>query len=125
MVRMTRFYDDPTLEELLGDSMTQAIMKADRVDRRKLERERLVALRQGRHGGVGLRHPATGITLGQIYKAVESESGVFAMRSQVHERCMVACAMKRRLGPSFNAANDAVEQALSRTSLAELVRGVG
>jgi DNA-binding IscR family transcriptional regulator len=90
-----------------------------------LEREGLVALRQGRHGGVGLRHPASGITLGQIYKAVESESGVFAMRSQVHERCMVACAMKRRLGPIFNAANDAVEQALSRTSLAELVRGVG
>ena len=41
----------------------------------------LVALRQGHHGGVGLRRPASGITLGPIYKAVESESGVFAMRS--------------------------------------------
>src|SRR6266852_2684321 len=61
-----------------------------------LEREGLVALRQGRHGGVGLRHPASGITLDQIYQAVESESGVLAMRSRVHERCMVACAMKRR-----------------------------
>jgi hypothetical protein len=76
-------------------------------------------------GGVSLRHPASGITLGQIYKAVESESRVFAMRSQVHEGCVVACAMKRRLGPIFNAANDAVEQALSKTSLAELVRGIG
>jgi len=85
----------------------------------------VVARQQGRHGGVGLRRPASGITLGQIYKAVESESGVFAMRSQVHERCMVACAMKRRLRPIFDGANDAVEQALSRTSLAELVRGVG
>ena len=91
-----------------------------------LEREGLVALRQGRQGGVGLRHPASRITLGQIYKAVESESGVFAMRSQVHEGWpWWACAMKRRLGPIFNAANDAVEQALSKTSLAELVRGVG
>src|SRR5215813_3710063 len=90
-----------------------------------LEREGLVALRQGRHGGVSLRHPASCITLGQIYKAVESESGVFAMRGQVHERCVVACAMKRRLGPIFNAANDAVEQALSKSSLAELVRGIG
>ena len=90
-----------------------------------LEREGLVALRQGRHGGVSLRHPASGITLGQIYKAVESESGVFAMRSQVHEGCVVACAMKRRLGPIFNAANAAVVQALGKTSLAELVRGVG
>ena len=89
-----------------------------------LEREGLVAVCQGRQGGVGLRHPASGITLGQIYKAIESESGVFAMRSQVHERCVVACAMKRRLGPIFNAANDAVEQAFSKTSLAELVRGI-
>jgi Rrf2 family protein len=89
-----------------------------------LEQEGLVALRQGRQGGVGLRRPASRITLGQIYKAVESETGVFAMRSQVHEGCVVACAMKRRLGPIFNAANDAVEQALSKTSLAELVRGV-
>jgi DNA-binding IscR family transcriptional regulator len=85
-----------------------------------------VALRQGRHGGVGLRHPAFGITLGQIYKAVESESGIFAMRSQVHEGWpWWACAMKRRLGPIFNAANDAVEQALSKTSLSDLVGGVG
>ena len=29
-----------------------------------------------------------------------------------------------RLGPIFNAASDAVEQALSKTSLAELVRGI-
>jgi Rrf2 family protein len=90
-----------------------------------LEREGLVALHQGRHGGVGLRRPASGITLGQIYKALESESGVFAMRSQVREGCVVARAMKRRLGPIFNAANDAIEQALSKTSLAEVVRGVG
>jgi hypothetical protein len=38
---------------------------------------------------------------------------------------MVTCAMKRRLGPIFNAANDAVEQALSKTSLVEAVLGVG
>jgi len=56
---------------------------------------------------------------------LESESGGVAMRSQVHEGCVVPCAMKRRLGPIFNAANDAVEQPLSKTSLAELVRGIG
>ena len=89
-----------------------------------LEQEGLVVLRQGRHGGVGLEHPASRITLCQIYKAVETESGVFAMRTHVHDRCVVASAMKRRLRPIFSAANDAVEQALSETSLAELVRGV-
>src|SRR5215813_3645339 len=54
-----------------------------------LEREGLVALRQGRHGGVSLRRSPSAIALGQIYKAVESESGVFAMRSQVQEGCEV------------------------------------
>jgi len=34
---MTRFHDDPTLDELLGDPITQAIMQADRVDPSKLE----------------------------------------------------------------------------------------
>ena len=56
---------------------------------------------------------------------LESESGVVAVRSQVHEGCVVACAMKRRLGPIFNAANDGGGQALSNTGLAELVRRIG
>src|SRR4030095_13523429 len=89
-----------------------------------LEREGLVALRQGRHGGVDLRLPASRITLGQIYKAVESESGIFSMRSQVNEGGAVACAMKRGLGPIFDAANDAVEQALGKTRLSDLLRRV-
>jgi hypothetical protein len=37
MPHMTRFHDDPTLDELLGDPITQAIMHADRVDPPKLE----------------------------------------------------------------------------------------
>ena len=53
------------------------------------------------------------------------ERGVVAMGSQVHEGCGVACAMKRRLGPIFNAANDVGEQALSKTRLAALVRAGG
>jgi Rrf2 family protein len=116
--------DEGTTSEAIAKSL-----KTNPVVVRKLlkllERQGLVALRQGRHGGVGLTHPASRITLGQIYKAVESERGVFAMRGQVHDGCRVAGAMKRRLGPIFNATNDAVEQALSKTTLAELVRGIG
>jgi hypothetical protein len=32
MVRMTKAHDEPTIDELLGDPMTQALMHADRVD---------------------------------------------------------------------------------------------
>jgi hypothetical protein len=34
---MTRSYDDPTIDDLLGDPMTRAIMKADGVDPSALE----------------------------------------------------------------------------------------
>jgi hypothetical protein len=37
MVPTTRVYDDPTLCELLTDPLTQAVMKADRVDPAKLK----------------------------------------------------------------------------------------
>jgi len=115
--------DDGTASEAIAKSLQTNPVVVRKI-LKLLEREGLVVLRQGRHGGVTLRHPPSRITLGQIYKAVESENGGFAMRSRVHDRCAVACAMKRRLGPIFNAANDAVEQAFSKTSLAELVRGI-
>src|SRR5258707_4637306 len=115
--------DEGTTSEAIAKSLKTNPVVVRKI-LRLLDREGLVALRQGRHGGVGLRLQASGMTLGQIYKAVESESGVFAMRGQVHERCAVACAMKRRLGPIFNSANRAVEPALSKTRLAELIRGV-
>ena len=115
--------DEGTTSEAIAKSLKTNPVVVRKI-LRLLDREGLVALRQGRHGGVGLRLRASGITLGQIYKAVESESGVFAMRGQVHDGCAVACAMKRRLRPIFNAANNAVEQALSKTSLAELIRGI-
>jgi NADP-dependent 3-hydroxy acid dehydrogenase YdfG len=67
----------------------------------------------------------TGATGGTGRSATQALIKQGAMRSQVHEGCVAACAMKRRLGPIFNAANDAVEQALSKTSLAELVRDIG
>jgi hypothetical protein len=37
MAPTTRVYDDPTLCELLSDPLTQAVMKADRVDPAKLK----------------------------------------------------------------------------------------
>src|SRR5215813_8412948 len=68
--------DEGTTSEAIAKSL-----KTNPVVVRKLlkllEGEGLVALRQGRYGGVGLQRPASSITLGQIYRAVESESGVF------------------------------------------------
>ncbi|MET7729588.1 RrF2 family transcriptional regulator [Streptomyces mirabilis] len=116
--------DEGTTSEAIAKSLQTNPVTVRKI-LKLLEAEQLVVLRQGRHGGVSLHHPASAITLGHIYKAVESENGLFAKRSQVHEGCVVACAMTRELGPIFDSANDAVEQALSTTSLAQLVPGRG
>jgi len=76
--------DEGTTSEAIAKSLKTNPVVVRKI-LRLLDREGLVALRQGRNGGVGLRLPASGITLGQIYKAVESESGVFAMRGQMHK----------------------------------------
>jgi len=116
--------DEGTTSEAIAESLQTNPVVVRKILKR-LEREGLVGLRQGRHGGVGLRRPASGITLTQICMSLESESGVFAMRRQRREGYVVARTMKRRLGPIFNAANDAIEQALSKTSLAEVIHGGG
>jgi hypothetical protein len=53
MVRMTKVHDEPTLDELLGDPMTQALMHADRVDPRALAAVLRSVAREiaGRSGG--------------------------------------------------------------------------
>jgi hypothetical protein len=50
---MTKLHDDPTLDELLGDPMTQAIARADRVDPAELEAMLRSLAREigGRSGG--------------------------------------------------------------------------
>src|SRR4029077_3485382 len=88
--------DEGTTSEAIAKSLKTNPVVGRKI-LRLLDREGLVALRQGRHGGVGLRLPASDITLRQIYKAVESESGVFAMRGQVHDGCGGAGGLKRGL----------------------------
>jgi hypothetical protein len=55
---MIQFHDDPTLEELLRDPITQAIMAADRVDPRRLE-----AMLQFMAGAIGSRSGASAAAL--------------------------------------------------------------
>ncbi|HEX4330159.1 MAG TPA: Rrf2 family transcriptional regulator [Burkholderiales bacterium] len=89
-----------------------------------LEGEGLVELRQGKNGGVVLARDPADITLGQIYKAVEREEGVLSMRSQVSPRCPVARGMRSLLPAVFGSANEAVQDSLSRTTVAGLLSAI-
>jgi Rrf2 family protein len=89
-----------------------------------MEHAGLVEIRPGKDGGVQLTRDPGQITLDQIYRAVESETGVFALRQGGNPKCPVDSRMKHLLAPIFGATNDAVEKTLSQTTLASLVKEI-
>jgi Rrf2 family protein len=91
---------------------------------KSLERQGLVEVRQGRYGGVTLKRSPEDITLQDIYRAIEPEDGVFALRASGNPRCPVNLAMKDLLSPVFSAADAAVDDVLRQTRLASLVEQI-
>ena len=91
---------------------------------KSMEQRGLVQIRPGKDGGVQLARAPNKITLDEIYKAVESETAVFALRPEVNLNCPVGSRMQGLLGPVFEAADDAVEKTLRRTTLGSLVREI-
>jgi len=91
---------------------------------KSLQNEGLVVMRQGRNGGVSLSRALEEITLGDIYRAVEGEGGVFALREAVNLRCVVARCMGDSLTTVFRSVDDAVQQTFQQTTLATLLPAV-
>jgi Rrf2 family protein len=91
---------------------------------KSMEQQGLVAIRPGKDGGVQLGRAPNQITLDQIYKAVEGEAAVFALRPRGNASCAVGSRMKGLLTPVFEAANNAVEQTLRQTTLGSLVKEI-
>ena len=89
-----------------------------------MEQQGLVEIRPGKDGGVQLRREPDQITLDQIYKAVEAEAGVFALRPRGNPKCPVDSRMKDLLGPIFGATDIAVETTLNQTTLGSLVNAI-
>ncbi len=89
-----------------------------------LANQGLVELRRGRLGGVHLARSPDEIDLGQIYRAIDRQSGALLMRDAFNPRCIVARTMLTSLPPLFDAANDAVARSLAQTSLRALLEDV-
>jgi DNA-binding IscR family transcriptional regulator len=110
---------DTTSEILAGSLRTNPVVVRRIV--KALERQGLVEVRPGRHGGVALAKSPADITLEDIYKAVEPGGALFALRERGSPRCPVHLAMKELLPPLFGAADAAVDKVLRQTKLATLV----
>jgi Rrf2 family protein len=89
-----------------------------------MEHAGLVEIRPGKDGGVQFRRDPDAITLDEIYRAVEGDTDVFALRQGGNPKCPVNARMKDLLSPILAAANNAVEATLKRTTLGSLVRAI-
>lgn len=92
---------------------------------KSLERQGLVEVRPGKDGGVQLARTPDQITLLDIHRAVDTDSGVFALRPGRNRNCPVDSSMRELLTPVFGAADSAVESTLSRTTLGGLLDDIG
>jgi len=109
--------------ELLARSLNTNPVVVRRV-LKTLENHGLVKVRPGRHGGVELLRSPAEITLEDVYKAVEPDGALFALRERGNPRCPVNVAMTRTLPPLFGAADAAVDNVLRRTKLATLIEKI-
>ena len=114
----------PTNSEVIARSLRTNPVVVRRLVK-DMERAGLVLVRPGKDGGVQLARAPGRITLDEIYKAVEGEGGVFALRAGGNPNCPVNVRMEDLLTPVFGAADMAVERTLRRTTLGSLVRAIG
>lgn len=111
---------DGTTSEIVSSSLRTNPVVVRRL-LKSMEKQGLVELRPGKDGGVHLAVAPDRITLEQIYRAVENETVVFALRPGGNPNCPVDSKMKGLLAPIFGATDEAVEQTLRQTTLGNLV----
>lgn len=90
----------------------------------ELEKAKLVRATAGRCGGFELDRNAEGITLADIYQAVEDETMFRMHKTDPNSKCPVACQMGKILGAPLRAAESALSSSLARTTLRDVAEAV-
>ena len=86
-----------------------------------LRAARLVTSQSGAQGGSRLARTPARITLGDIYRAVEGGDLFRLHRRKPSRRCMVGANIEEVMGGVLRETNAAIERALSRTTLADIL----
>lgn len=89
-----------------------------------LRRSKLVRSQGGPGGGWQLALPAEGITLRDVYRAVESGALFPLHASDPNPRCPVGRTIRSVLGLRYDEARLALERDLERTTIADLLKEV-
>jgi Rrf2 family protein len=114
---------DTTTSEVVSRSLRTHPVVVRRLLKR-MQQHGLVSVRPGKDGGVQLARAPAQITLDQVYRAIEDEMSVFALRPQGNPNCPVDKRMPALLGPVFAATDSAVIATLRETSLASVIDAI-
>ena len=87
----------------------------------KLSRAGLVETATGKNGACWLARPPRAISLLEIYRAVEAPKAFAIHQYPVEKRCPVSCHIKAALGRVLDETQQALEQRLSRITLAQVI----
>ena len=86
-----------------------------------LQRASLVVTAKGAHGGVKLALPPERISLSAVYRAIEPGASFSQHRQEPNQRCPVGRKIAQVLDEVFASAQFALEDALARRTLAEVL----
>jgi len=86
-----------------------------------LNRAGLVQTQKGPHGGARLAHSPDKITLGDVYRAVETAEPLNRPRARPNPKCPVGAQMETVLNGIFSSAQTALERELNQTTLSAFV----
>jgi Rrf2 family protein len=114
---------DATTSEVISRSLQTNPVVVRRL-LKDLQRAGLVAIRPGKDGGVQLLRDPNDITLAQIHQAVEPDPELFALRAEDNMNCAVGSRMRGLLAPIFTAADTAVKQTLTQSTLGLIIRQI-
>ncbi len=90
----------------------------------ELEKAKLVRAVAGRSGGFELGRNADGITLADVYQAIEDDA-VFRMhKTNPNSECPIAAQMKSILLSPFRAAECALSSSLAKTTLQDVAEAI-
>jgi Rrf2 family protein len=112
-------------EFLTSDQVAASVNTNPVVIRRSLgdlRRAGLVAVRHGAGAGWSLARAPGGITLLDVYEAVEQEPLFSMHRTEPNLECPVGLGIRPALGPVYHGVERALRHELRRTSIADVLR---
>ena len=90
----------------------------------KLQEAGLVTSRAGRNGGTLLARPASGITLREVYEAVEEDDLFHLHYSEPNKSCPVGCFIQDAVYDVFDEAHLALKNVLSGKTIADVTQNI-